>query len=135
MVEHGLRCSRRVIVQPPRHEDCEHAVAIRNRTLNNLTVVSHAWNNLDTPLVRVQFPDTALAAHADHLIASVQRVPYHVLPSFPEAPTMQIFIVCSSRATVRVAGNLCCKSSSGTLGACNISGVIFFHQFFAQPNE
>ena len=40
----------------------------------------------EAPFERVEFSHAALPAHADHLIAPIQRVLEHVLPEFPPTP-------------------------------------------------
>ena len=49
-------------------------------------VVRRSRNDGDAPLERVELPDALLAAHANHLVAPIQRVLHHVLPELPRGP-------------------------------------------------
>jgi len=66
-----------------RDEHREHPVTLRDRTLDDVTVVRRSWNDRDASLEPLKFLDALLAAHADHLVASIERVLHHVLPELP----------------------------------------------------
>ena len=70
----------------PRDEHDEHPVAPRDRALDDLAVVRRSRNDGDAPLERIELPHALLAAHADHLVAAIQRVLHHVLPELPGGP-------------------------------------------------
>ena len=82
----------------PRDQHGEHPVAPCDRPLDNLAVVRLSGNDGDASVERVEFSHAALAAHADHLIAAIQRVLTMYCPSFPDAPTMQTLILRTSPA-------------------------------------
>jgi hypothetical protein len=86
VVEHRLGRSRRVPVDASRDEHDEHPVAPRDRTLDDLAVVSRSRNDGDARLERVELPHALLAARADHLVTPIQRVLDHVLPELPRGP-------------------------------------------------
>src|SRR5947209_6004974 len=66
-----------------RDQHREHPVTLRDRTLDDVTVVRRSWNDRDASLEPLEFLDALLAAHADHLETSIQRVLHHVLPELP----------------------------------------------------
>src|SRR5581483_2154601 len=43
-------------------------------------------DDTDAPLERVELPHALLAAHANHLVTAIQRLPDHVLPKLPRSP-------------------------------------------------
>ena len=86
VVEDRLGRARRIPVAPPWHEHDEHAVAARDRPLDDLAVVRRSRNDGDASLERVELPDPCLPAHADHVVAPVQRVLHHVPPELPGGP-------------------------------------------------
>src|SRR5437868_9568408 len=66
-----------------RDEHREYTVTLRDRTLDDVTVVRRSWNDRDASLEPLEFLDALVAAHADHLVASIERVLHHVLPELP----------------------------------------------------
>ena len=74
-----------------RDEHDEYAVAAGDGALDDLAVIRRAGHDGDPPVELGELADALLAAHGDHLVAAVERVLDHVLPSLPEAPTMQTF--------------------------------------------
>jgi hypothetical protein len=58
-------------VDSPRDQHDEHAVAPRDRPLDDLGVVRRSRNDGDAPLERVELPHALLPAHADHLVAAI----------------------------------------------------------------
>jgi hypothetical protein len=80
VVEHRLRRSRRVMVDAPRDKYHEHAIAPRDRSLYDLAVIRCARHDRDPSLELGELAHAPLAAHADHLVPPIQRVPDHVLP-------------------------------------------------------
>jgi hypothetical protein len=86
VVEHRLGRSRRVPVHASRDEHDEHPVAPRDRALDHLTVVCRSRNDGDAPLERIELSHAFLPAHADHLVATIQRVLHHVPPELPGGP-------------------------------------------------
>jgi hypothetical protein len=83
VVEDRLGRSRRVTVYPPRDEHDEHPVAARDRPLYDLAVVGCAGHDVDPALELGELADALRAAHADHLVTPLERVPDHVLPELP----------------------------------------------------
>jgi hypothetical protein len=73
-------------VDASRDQHDEHPVAPRDRALDDLAVVRRSRNHGDAPLERVELPHALLPAHADHLVAPIQRVLDHVLPELPRGP-------------------------------------------------
>ena len=63
---------------------------------------------VDASFERVEFSYAALAAHADHLIAAIQRVLDHVLPELPRRPDDADFHLAhlASRLGDRTAGSI-----------------------------
>ena len=57
-----------------------------NCARDDLAVVRRSWDNRDAPLEAVEFSDTLLAAHANYLVASIQRVLHHVLTETAPTP-------------------------------------------------
>jgi len=51
--------------------------------LDDLGVVRLSRNNGDASFERVELPDALLPAHADDLVAPIERVLDHVLPELP----------------------------------------------------
>ena len=80
VVEHRLRRARRVAVHAARDEHDEHAVAARDRALDDVAVVGRAGHDGDPALELGELADALLAAHGDDLVPAVQRVLDHVLP-------------------------------------------------------
>jgi hypothetical protein len=80
VVEHRLGRSGRVVVDPSRNQHGQHAVAPGNRTADDVAVVCRSRNDGDPALERVELAHAAFPAHADDLVATVQRVLHHVLP-------------------------------------------------------
>jgi hypothetical protein len=70
-----LRCR-----DPSRGQHDEHTVAPGHDTLDNLAVVRLSGDDGDAPLERIELPHAALPAHANHLVAPIERVLHHVLP-------------------------------------------------------
>ena len=68
------------MVHPPRHEDDEHAVAPRNRLLDDLSVVCRSAVEFDPIGELVELRDALLAADADHLVSAIEGVSHHVAP-------------------------------------------------------
>src|SRR5205085_5493521 len=66
-----------------RVEQREHPVTLGDRALDDVAVVRRSWNDGDASLEPLKFLDALLAAHADHLVASIERVLHHVLPELP----------------------------------------------------
>jgi hypothetical protein len=83
VVEHRLCRTRRVPVDASRDEHDEHPVAPRHRALDDLAVVRRSRNDGDAPPERVELLHALLAAHADHLVATIKRVLHHVPPELP----------------------------------------------------
>jgi hypothetical protein len=73
-------------VHPSRDENDEHPVALRDCALDDLEVVRRSRNDGDAPLERVELPHAFLPAHADHFVATVERVLHHVAPELPGGP-------------------------------------------------
>src|SRR3954470_9092180 len=80
VVEHRLGRTGRVAVHAPRREHHQHAVAAADRAPDDLAVVSGAGIDGDAVAEAVELSDALLAAHADDLVATVERVLRHVLP-------------------------------------------------------
>src|SRR4051794_33013807 len=68
---------------PSRNEHDEHAVAVRNRPLDDLAAVGRAGHELDPALELGELAHALLAAHAHDLIPPVERVPDHALAELP----------------------------------------------------
>src|SRR5437764_2213592 len=83
VVEHRLGRSRRVPVDASRDEHDEHSVAPGNCPLDDLGVVGRAGDERDPTAEFVELPDALRPAHADHLVAPVERVLDHVAPELP----------------------------------------------------
>jgi len=83
VVEHRLGRARRVAVDTSRNEHDEHPVAPRDRPLYDLGVIRCSWSDRDAPLERVELPNALLPAHANDLVAPIERLLHHVLPELP----------------------------------------------------
>src|SRR5690349_15731458 len=86
IVEHRLGCSRRVPVDASRGHHDENSVASRDSALDDLPVVGRSRDDGDAPLECVELPHALLAAHANYLVTSIQRLLDHVLPKLPRSP-------------------------------------------------
>jgi len=64
----------------PRNEHNEHSVASGDRALDDFGVVCRSRDDRHAPLERVELADAFLAAHADDLVAAIERVLHHVAP-------------------------------------------------------
>src|SRR5947209_9808841 len=64
----------------PRDQHCEHRVAPCHRALDDVSVISCSGNDSDAAGEPVELFRTLLTAHANYLVASIQRVLHHVLP-------------------------------------------------------
>ena len=64
----------------------EHPVAPRYGALDDLAVVRRSGNDSDAPLEGIELFHAALAAHANHLVAAIERVLHHVLAELPGGP-------------------------------------------------
>ena len=73
-------------MNPPRDQHGEHPVTLCNRPLYDLAVVRLSGDDNDAVPERVELPHAALPAHANHLVAAIQRVLHHVLPELPRRP-------------------------------------------------
>ena len=83
VVEHGLGGAGRVSVDAPGDEHDERRVAPGDSPLDHLRIVGGARNDGDATLEHVELPHALLPAHADHLVAPVERVLHHVPPQLP----------------------------------------------------
>src|SRR5579859_3438018 len=86
VVEHRLGGPRRVAVDTAWDQYREHPVAPRDRTLDHLAVVGRAWDDGDASLERVELFDALCAAHANNVVAAVQRMLDHVLTELAGSP-------------------------------------------------
>src|SRR5438045_8880260 len=86
IVEHRLRCSRRVPVDTSRGHHDENPVASRDSALDDLAVVGRSRDDGDAPLECVELPNALLAAHSNHLVTAIQRLLAHVLPKLLRRP-------------------------------------------------
>ncbi|KOX10885.1 hypothetical protein ADK66_06850 [Micromonospora sp. NRRL B-16802] len=66
----------------PGDQDGEHTVAAGDRPLDDGTIVRRPRDDCDSALELVQLVHAARTAHADDLVALVQRVPDHVPAKF-----------------------------------------------------
>lgn len=71
IVEDRLSCSGGILVDPPRDQHGEDPIAIRDCTANHCAVVCGSWNDGKAAGERVELPDTALATHANYIVASI----------------------------------------------------------------
>jgi hypothetical protein len=70
-------------VHPAWDEDDEHAVAARDRPLDDVAVVGRAGHDHDPVPELGELADALLAAYGDHFVPPVQRVLDHVAPELP----------------------------------------------------
>src|SRR5207248_472108 len=78
--------SRRVVVNAHRGKHDEHPVAPGYGALDDLAVIRRSRNDSNAPLEGIELLHAALAAHADHRIAPIQRVLHHVDSELPRGP-------------------------------------------------
>src|SRR5690349_4128084 len=69
MVEHRLRGSRGVVVDPPRHQHGEDGIAAGDRPLDHSAIIRCTRNDGDTAREAFQLDCAGLPTHGDHLIA------------------------------------------------------------------
>ncbi|MDP9869041.1 MULTISPECIES: hypothetical protein [Streptosporangium] len=91
MVEYRLGGSCRTVVHTLRDEHGENAVTAADSAPDDLAVVGEAGKDRDPPGELIELVDAALPAHADHLVAAVQRVPYQVAPEIVRGPATHTF--------------------------------------------
>jgi hypothetical protein len=83
-----------------RDQHGEHRVTPGDRTLDDVTIIRGSRNNGDSPLELVELCHALLAAHANHLVVSIQRVLDHVLSEFSRRPDdANLHACCSFRLT------------------------------------
>ena len=70
-------------MDPSGDEHDEHPVAPGDCPLDDLRVVRRSGDDFDAPLELVELPDALRPAHADHLVAPVERMPDDVPPELP----------------------------------------------------
>src|SRR6266545_2985802 len=86
MVQHRLGRSRRVPVDASRDQHDEHPVAPGDRSLDGIGVVRRSRHDRDAAGELVQLVNAFLPAHADNLVAAIERVPHHVAPELAGGP-------------------------------------------------
>src|SRR5438477_5305528 len=86
IVKNRLCRSRCVMVDAHRGEHDEHPVAPGYGALDDLAVIRRSRNDSNAPLEGIELLHAALAAHADHRIAPIQRVLHHVDSELPRGP-------------------------------------------------
>src|ERR1700704_3190222 len=75
-----------VVVNAHRGKHDEHPVAPGYGALDDLAVIRRSRNDSNAPLEGIELLHAALAAHADHRIAPIQRVLHHVDSELPRGP-------------------------------------------------
>src|SRR3954454_11934732 len=85
-VENRLSRPRRVVVNAHWGKHDEHPFAPGYGALDDLAVIRRSRNDSNAPLEGIELLHAALAAHADHRIAPIQRVLHHVDSELPRGP-------------------------------------------------
>ena len=104
----------------PRDQHDEHPVAPCDRPLDNRAVVRLSGNDGDAPFERVEFSYAALPAHADHLIASIQRVLDHVSPELPRRPD-DAYLHLADHVVPSIGASLIYSTRSATDGSTRMA--------------
>jgi hypothetical protein len=73
-------------VHTARDEHREYAGTPGNRPFDYLSLVRRTGNDGDAPLERIELVHALLPAHADDVVAPVERVPHQILPELARGP-------------------------------------------------
>jgi hypothetical protein len=85
-VEYSLGRACRIVLDPPRYEHGEHAVAAPHRRSDDVAVIGGAGHDGNPIFERVELGNAVLPTHADHLVAAVESVLNHVTPELSGRP-------------------------------------------------
>jgi hypothetical protein len=88
-------------VNPARDEHDQHRSAPRDGTADDVAVVRGARNDRDPTVEVGELADSLLTAHADHLVAPIQRVLDHIPGRACRTATMQSLVAFDSAIRIQ----------------------------------